>query len=163
MRSDEWILVEDAFTETASVSSVPESIVDIASLAIRVAEVQPTDLLLSDQSEVAHGEIRACGDNFKGTQEESCALTEFRILGDVCDSDDRPTPTAFVRADLRGSIRVFSTLSIISPRIDPVLGRLAAPKLRARGLVGCIYKPDVEDLRACRRFRERASLLLKAN
>ena len=164
MRSDEWILVEDAFTETVSVSSLHESISDLASSIIQISELKSMDILLNDQSLSGQQGICACAGDFEDAQETPTPTTGVLLVSEPADEEEDFSSFRFLTDnELRGTNRTFAVLNIISPRIDPELGRLAAPKLRAGNLVGCIYKPDLEAVRVSQRVRERASLLLKAH
>ncbi len=162
MRSDDWILVENAFAETLSNSSAPESL---------VVEHESSP----DDSDVSFGCFTCgnpltVGDYTGACHEESDKLINGDLDISEFDNQDPPdfsaltvlAPSSFT-SNFFGERREFSTLSIMSPRIDPELGRLAAVNLRAGNLVGCIYKPDVELQRTSQRFKERASMLLKAN
>ena len=162
MRSDEWILVEDAFAETLSVSSLPDSITDIPAVLISSQELHDTELFLSDKSVLWCDPNPTCNHNFGSTQEVPQSLITFDVLvNQERETADKIKP-AFIQTDLRGSIRRLSTLNIISPQIDPELGRLAAFKLRAGNLVGSMYKPDMEFIQVNRRIKDRASMILKA-
>ena len=163
MRSDEWILVEDAFTEPLSVFHSRNSISDVPPVVVSIDNWDTTDLLLSDKSILEGEQLSACSERFEAIQEEPANMIAVSLLEDVGLVQNESETCSPVQVDLRGFIRKFTTLNIISPRIDPELGRLAAPKLRAGNLVGSIYRPDIESVRVTKRFRDRASILLRAN
>jgi|LauGreDrversion4_2_1035121.scaffolds.fasta_scaffold34601_4 hypothetical protein len=162
MRSDDWILVENAFAETLSSSSFQESLVIVHT-------GQPDELdglfryVTSDITPPLSDYIGACDGDCNELINGDLQITE---LVDPVNSDVSASKVS-VRVLLAENIgcrnRPFSTRGIMSPRIDPELGRLAAVNLRAGNLVGCIYRPDIESQRTSQRFRERASMLLKAN
>lgn len=162
MRTEEWILVEDTFTDSLSVSSLPESLGDVDVTILQIRERDFPDLLQTMIHPEYQERLDACYDGNQISEEEHDNLN-VDIEIQKPSIIDVPSLVARKHFELHRPIRMLSKLSIISPRIDPKLGRLAALHLRAGNLVGCIYKPDIDAQRSSLRFKDRASLLLKAN